>query len=369
MSPAVGIGSEFGLTARSGYNRFVGNRRSTDFPVTWDSGTVFTSNGRAALLLAAQAVRQQGASHADSVLLPAYLCHSMVQPFQDLGFHVHFYPVDAQLHIDSDELLERVSERTVAVMLMHYFGWPQAESLVELLREAFPQLAVIDDRTHLLLSDLATTTTPDCRTISVYSPRKWGPFPDLGLILWPEQMQQAPERLAVDWPFALLRLWGSILRSLFFLWPKDRLRQWSLGPFRKAESLLDQRIHTGRASWISRLLWRHWDWAKAWRVRRDNSKYLLDNWPSVSLRPLFAQLGPQVCPVGIPMYTEYRDRVKQHLIANQVFPPIHWLQPPAVPASDFPAAAVLARQELTIPIDQRYDTGDMDHILEVVCRL
>jgi dTDP-4-amino-4,6-dideoxygalactose transaminase len=70
--------------------------------------------------------------------------------------------------------------------------------------------------------------------------------------------------------------------------------------------------------------------------------------------------------LGFPIRTADRQRLRQRLIAQQIFPPVHWVRPSEVPARDFPQAAALAEEELTIPIDQRYTLQHMDHILETV---
>jgi hypothetical protein len=53
------------------------------------------------------------------------------------------------------------------------------------------------------------------------------------------------------------------------------------------------------------------------------------------------------------------------LVANRVYPPVHWDFPKEVDLESFPESARLAKEELTLPIDQRYSLRHMDVILEV----
>ena len=364
----INIGSEFGISRRGGY----GWNRHAHHSLTSNAAVTLMSNGRSSLGLAAKAARHGAEVHRNTVLLPAYLCHSMIQPFHELGLDVRFYPVGSDLSIKPSEVLERLDHNTVAVMLMHYFGFPQAENLAAQLIEHFPHLKVIDDRTHLLLSDLANETRPSDIAISFYSPRKWGPFPDLGLVVWPcstepSMMERELVDRGYDWPFGSLRLLGLFLRSLFFAWPIETLRQVSLWSLRRADALLDRRVKIRKASPISRLLWRRWNWEPAWHARRKNYQYLLDNWNSVDITPLFSKLPALVCPLGFPVRTEKREKLKQFFITKGIFPPIHWARPHQVSPDEFPAAAILSEQELTIPLDQRYGLQHMDSILEVIC--
>jgi dTDP-4-amino-4,6-dideoxygalactose transaminase len=296
----------------------------------------------------------------------------MIQPFVELGLKVRFYPVGRDLSIESARIGERIDDGTLAVVLMHYFGFPQSEDLAGVLNERFPSVAIIDDRTHLLLSDLRSETV-SANAVAIYSARKWGPFPDLGLVVWPDHVNEAQRSRLLDggydFPFSTWRLLGSLLRGSFFVCPSELLRRLSLAPFHKADAILDQRVQIRRASPLSKMLWRFWDWTGAWRARRENYQYLLSNWPSASIEPLFKMLPPSVCPLGFPIRTEMRDHVKQYLISRGIFPPIHWIRPPQLSAEEFPEATTLATQELTIPIDQRYGLKHMDHILEAACHV
>jgi hypothetical protein len=257
-------------------------------------------------------------------------------------------------------------------MLVHYFGFSKLEGLADLLAKQFPRVTIIDDRTHLLLSDLNAGAISSDLAITVYSPRKWGPFPDLGLVVWPRLGDPEavgaclPDR-GYDFSFGFWRLMGMPLRALFFAWPVETLRRLSLWPFHKADAILDQRVQIRRASPVSRWLWQCWDWAVAWQARRENYQYLLDNWPSAEIEPLFRRLPESVCPLGFPIRMAERDRLKRYFISKGIFPPIHWLRPPQVSPDEFPDAAALAEQELTLPIDQRYGLRHMDYILEAVC--
>lgn len=364
-----GIGSEFGLSKAGGYQFSSSHRVCLPAP-----GRVsYVANGRAAIGLAVRQLRQAAEDGRDRVLLPAYLCHSMIQPFLEHGLRIDFYPVCSDLSIKTVEIAERIDDATLAVMLMHYFGFGQAENLASSIADEYPHVGIIDDRTHMLGTDLQTGDLGSTPSICLYSPRKWGPFPDIGLVLWLHSAalsEGTPRQLvgAYDYGFAFWRLLGVVLRSLYLALPSDNLRRHSLRPFHRADGLLDRRIRVCKASPISRFLWHHWQWEEACRMRRDNYQYLLDNWEVRDIEPLYQELPSMVCPLGFPVRTPEREDLRRRLISNLIFPPIHWVRPPEVHAQDFPQAAALAEEELTIPIDQRYTVEQMDQILEVLCQ-
>ena len=102
-------------------------------------------------------------------------------------------------------------------------------------------------------------------------------------------------------------------------------------------------------------------------MRRVNYQYLLDNWPSALIEPLFPSLPEYVCPLGFPIRTKDRDKLQAFFATKGIFLPVHWLRPREVSPDEFPDAAMLAEQELTVPIDQRYGLQHMDYILEALC--
>ncbi len=364
-----GIGSEFGLSRAGGYLFSV----SRCIPDPAPNRVSYVANGRAAIGLVVRHLRRTTRDGRDRALLPAYLCHSMIQPFLEHGLRIDFYPVADDLSIRPTEVVERLDDRTLVVLWMHYFGFGQAESLAPAMEESQPHVAIIDDRTHMLGTDLHAGQLVSDQSIALYSPRKWGAFPDIGLVTWPD-IPALPESLprlvdrSYDHRYAFWRLVGLLLRALFFALPVEALRCPSLSPLRKADALLDQRICVGRASPVSRFLWRHWRWTEMWRIRRANFRYLLDSWAAPEIRPLYRELPDSVCPLGFPIRTPNREELRQRLISRSIFPPIHWVRPAQVPAQDFPRAAALAEEELTIPIDQRYGLGEMDRVLEVLCQ-
>ncbi|MFN2185742.1 MAG: DegT/DnrJ/EryC1/StrS family aminotransferase [Anaerolineae bacterium] len=367
IASGVGIGSEFGLSKAGGYRY---SPALHDFTPS-SGGVSYVANGRAALGLAIRRLRQMAKDGRDGVLLPAYLCHSMIQPFREQGLRIGFYPVASDLSIDPADVSERIDTTTLAVLWMHYFGFGQPLDLLSPLAKDHPHVAIIDDRTHMLGTDLLAAEMRSSAAVHVYSARKWGPFPDLGLVIWPKA-PAASEPLSglmdggYDFSFVFWRFVGVVLRTLYFAFPVEPLRGQSLSSFRRAEDRLDRRVRVCQASAISRFLWHHWQWADACRIRRANFRYLLERWAATDASPLCGELPDSVCPLGFPIRTADRERLRQRLIAHQIFPPVHWLRPAQVPACDFPQAAALAEEELTIPIDQRYTWQHMDRILETV---
>lgn len=356
----VEVGSEFGLSRRGGYLMRLRQCSTSEF-----TRTIFTANGRAAIELAARYAVQKSSAERRTVLVPSYVCPSVIQPFQAQGLAINFYPIKSDLSINPTAICERVSRDTLAVVLLHYFGFPQPVDLVHQLAANFPDVMLIDDRTHLLLTDMHAGRWGSDDTFTVYSPRKWGPFPDLGMLIPPRHSILAPDK-GYDWEFGFWRVIDIVLRAVFFAWPTRTLRRLSLYAYRRAEGILDKRIDIRSSSLLSILLWRYWNWQETFNSRRNNYCYLLDQWPIKQAKPIFDKLPDYVCPLGFPILSSSRDALAQYLNTKSIFCPIHWPPSSLLPRDQFPEADFIIQRELTIPIDQRYHTKDMDRVLEAV---
>ena len=119
MISSAGIGGDFGISRRGGY-RLTWPSRS---PKAQLSDAVFTANGRSAIALATLCLLQWAGSRRTTVLVPAYLCPTMIQPLTELGLAVQFYPVADDLSVDPDQILKRIGDHTLSVMLLRYFGF------------------------------------------------------------------------------------------------------------------------------------------------------------------------------------------------------------------------------------------------------
>lgn len=87
----------------------------------------------------------------DEVLVPAFNCPSVVSPIEWVGARPVFYRVNRDLSVDYEDLAKKISERSRALLVIHYFGFPQEMSTVmRVAREA--GVAVIEDCAHSVFS-------------------------------------------------------------------------------------------------------------------------------------------------------------------------------------------------------------------------
>ena len=104
----------------------------------------YVTSARVAIAIALQRI---GVGPGDRVLVPAYHCLSMVEPIQFCGAQPVFFPLTPSLEVPLDTL-ERFDLTGVKAMLVtHYFGFPQAmQAITRFARER--GIAIVEDCAH-----------------------------------------------------------------------------------------------------------------------------------------------------------------------------------------------------------------------------
>lgn len=311
------------------------------------SGT-WTLSGRAALAMVLTHLRDQGVTH---VHLPSYLCQSIVQPVDALGFERSFYPVRPDLTAEPDP------PRGAAVLIIHYFGW--LNPVVSQLRaEAGGRLLLIEDASQALLSDWGGDAI-DGRFV-ILSPRKFGPVPMAG---WcnvagtisppsPEAEVLAHESVAARRAraeYLAVRNGGIDLA----------FERSYLQPLERVEAFLDSACRVEALPSPARRSLAAVDWAAAAVARRKNWWLLHELLSPLGLEAGHDTLPPTAVPLGYVVRMAGRDRVRAELAAARIFCPVHWPPVAGVPWQGFPTARMLCATSLTLPIDQRYGAADM----------
>ncbi|MBU0573287.1 MAG: DegT/DnrJ/EryC1/StrS family aminotransferase [Candidatus Margulisbacteria bacterium] len=120
-----------------------------DFPYKNKSSEVyFFSYGRLALYAALKAM---AIKPGENVLLPAYICNSVLSPFNALDIKVKYYLIDEKLNANIASIKQQIDDRTRAILVVNYFGFPQKLDEIKMIcRER--KLVCIEDNAHGFLS-------------------------------------------------------------------------------------------------------------------------------------------------------------------------------------------------------------------------
>jgi perosamine synthetase len=107
------------------------------------------TSGRVAIALA---LREIGVQPGERVLVPAYHSASMVPPVLWRDAEPVFYRVHADASVDLDDLAARMTQGVRAVMVTHYFGFPQEMAPIRALCDA-RGIALIEDCAHCFIGE------------------------------------------------------------------------------------------------------------------------------------------------------------------------------------------------------------------------
>lgn len=134
------------ILSASSFRRSRGQRAAT----VLDAGQYrLVTSGRIAIALA---LREIGVQPGDSVLVPAYHSPSMIPPVLWRGADPVFYRVQANGAVDLADLESRVTPSTRALMVTHYFGFPQDMAPIRALCDA-RAIALVEDCAHCFIGE------------------------------------------------------------------------------------------------------------------------------------------------------------------------------------------------------------------------
>ena len=303
------------------------------------------------------------------VLLPAYLCEEVLNPFLAHGMRVRFYGVTRDLQVDTADLAAKLSPETRALLFIDYYGF-RLQLPTSLIESAGSHTVVVENATHSFLSQPDHSAVRGQVRFASY--RKLLPLPNGAVVSWDARRLPAiapvGTRMSVRYMGALWsRCAGAALKTLWLqrpaVYPKAVFRKL----FSLSENLLDTYSKPAGMARISRRMLRSLDLEEIVEARRRNYRYLLERLDfSDDLRPLYPNLADGVCPLGFPVLVGDRDSLMSRLISKGVYATVHWELPAAVDRQEFPDAWHVSDHVLTIPVDQRYVEEDMARIVELV---
>jgi len=336
------------------------------------------SNGRASIRLILKRILKVGKG--DEVLLPAYVFQGLLDPFKESDMTIKFYKLNRDLTMDASDIRRKINENTKVLFIMHYFGFPQPVEQLKDLREAYPSCSVIEDIVQSFFTTCLDSSLGRFGDFSFNVYMKYVPTPDGSLLIINRPIGDLDWR---NWQFKRLMYTGSryIAMNLKNLYLKGYPvpKNWFLSLFKYAARLMEEYPMFAEMSWISRRLLDKMDYDGIIVKRRDNFQYLLDNWDSASIIPLFPNLPSSVCPMGFVVLAEDRDYVRRELSKAKIYCPVHWrptsegdgnLLAREIDPEEFPVSWEISRKIMMIPIDQRYGKNEMDYILDnihIIC--
>lgn len=294
--------------------------------------------------------------------LPAYTCPTTIEPFLKAGYQVTYYDVDSAFRPMFDKgLMKSVS----VVYIEGYFGFANYDE--PFLRECKRAgIKIIHDTTHTLFSDDGIFSNAD---YFIGSLRKWFGIPAGGIAACLSGGFLAKPASA-DPKYTDMRLKALSLKSDYIITGDLNTKTQVMQLFSDAEEHLCGNYHMQAADELSIRLAMQFPIQEMILRRRENYCYLLENLPSVhDVKPAFADLPEGTCPLFFPVFSKKRDSIKSALVANKIYPPIHWPISEAINVDEYPNAKRIYQTILSLPCDQRYKIDELKRVCEVLACL
>lgn len=323
------------------------------------------------------------------VLVPAYVCGVVVDAIRAFGAQVVFYRIRDDCAPDVTDLTAKIDERTRAVVVIHYFGFPAPiEKILELCETR--GLFLIEDCAHVLAAG-AIVGPLGCRGhISVFSFGKFLPVYDGGSLVVNVPLSTEVIRLRrVGWEYSA-RAVNHALEKLCagpagigtsgtraVLSVMQAMARKALGRYRPvasgsipshAKPTFDLASADLPMTGLSRRMLGNVDLEQIVRRRRDNYHHLLRALGDIrGIKPLYRDLPNEVCPWMFPVLSTALKDLHKHLRARGV-EATAWdgVVHPSLPLERFREAAYLYSHLVFLPVHQDLTVRQLDAMVAVL---
>ena len=330
------------------------------------SRKIYTGNGRTAasyILLNAVHLTEE-----DVILLPDYLCVSVINSLEVCKAKFRFYRIKRDLTIDLEDLKSKLDGQVKVVYVIHYFGEPQPKKAADEILRLKEQygFTIFEDLTQTLYTtDEGRIGFGDYLTAST---RKWMPVTDGGILAVKDGVScpMVPLKDAYD-EAVYKQLLISIMRDYYDAHPdKDISYYLQLEKEANKARYLD---FTPRAmtELATRILF-NMDHERSIRKRRENYQYLYAQLQDVE--GLSFARGPldnegKYVPFGFVVLTEKRKEFYDYLADHGIIGEIQWILPEEyyIPGED---AKYLSDHNVMLQCDQRYGEAEMAFVVSTI---
>lgn len=304
----------------------------------------------------------------DVVLLPDYLCLSIIVTITEAKLKYKFYRIDRNLNIDMDDLKKQVDDNVKAIYITEFFGFPFSKETIDEL------IAIRKEKNIIIIEDITQTLfsrSKDCMGYGDYilcSTRKWIPMTDGGLLAARNGAQFKDIDLESGYNEAAYKqLLISLARDYFNENPHKN-NKFYLELEKEANSDRYADLTVRNMTPVSKKIMLNCNTEEFIKKRRDNYTYLynnLKNHPNIKVMGTPLDSEDDIVPFGFLILVENRDKFCKYLAEHNIIGEIQWLLPKDYyePGED---AIYLSDHNLMIHCDQRYGEPELEYIVKTI---
>lgn len=248
----------------------------------------FVSSGSVAIALA---LKEQNISKGDEVLVPAYHCPTMIEPIAAVDATPIFYEINKDLSIDLEDIKNKISDKTKAILVTHLFGVKQNINQLRRSSELLSKVCVIEDCAHTFFQQEQNSLVEGDYMIG--SLTKFFPTHDGGVLVAKKEIKNVPISLSTTQEIkSLYNIFHVAVQYGRFKWLAWLFALMSLLRNRKTEDDLEvARSHTDAATCSEIEIYAaskscefvvdHANFKRIVEKRRQNYFYILDSLKNV----------------------------------------------------------------------------------------
>ncbi len=294
------------------------------------------------------------------VLLPSYLCPSILSPFEKTGIAWDFYQVNRDLSVDLEDLSNKIRDKQ-AVYLINYFGFDHSEKTIFFIQKLRQEgICIIEDNAQ------AGFVHRPIGDFSFNSMRKLVPY-DGGYLVTAKDVNSTLTRYPnkPNHRLPVIRKY----RSKLYPYLID-----GIGSFEELDGLfqLSEKLYSADGvifgDETERYRIEHLDWIGVKAKRRENYTYLLSKIKDIpEIIPIFPNLPENVMPMGLPVYFSSvpRDLVNEELSKAGIGLCVHWDELLSDTRTNGNRLAdEMTESMLTLQIDQRTTFEQLDYLAQ-----
>lgn len=290
----------------------------------------------------------------DEILMPSYLCPSILIPFEQKKVNYTFYKVDLNLNIDVDDILLKINNKTKAIFIINYFGFTYDDKIRNKLKQ-------IKENGMIIIEDLVQSFFSKHEVIGNYafnSYRKYLPLDGSAII------SEKPIQCEFDFYFTKYNFYKLLGQMLRYLTIKFQILDFSkqfLYLFAKANENYHVKYSVGMNR-ISKYLLTKQKIPNIINSRKRAFQLLSKEFCHIAL---FKTLEENDVPLGFPIIITNREVVRKKLMDLNVYCPVHWYIN-LFEENEFIESQKLSYSILTIPLS--FNIEDLPELLNKLRR-
>ena len=336
----------------------------------------FYSSGREALL---SGLISLGLQKGDSVIVPAFMCSSAIEPLQLYGFKLIFIDVDSNLNLPIDKVRKIIKSNTtiLALISVQFFGFTQdIGQLIALCRKH--EIKVVEDVSHSFMSQFLRNKASIKSDIEIFSMRKSLPILDGGALRVNKNSKIIVKRnndLCVtgisNTKFLIFRIFEKVLiktginiYSRFLDTLKNKIQS------QKNNEIINLNIRAGQPSQqLKKYLGNEEYIKKSQQKIITNFNQLSNSLTKIGLRVFLKSVGDKVIPQACVVYDDYGglvDYLRSIGVGAWKWPDIEMPTEIYDNPGDYPNTINLGKRLVLLPIHQDISESNCQYMIKKI---